>query len=135
MAVAYGTRINDDTNFITEIDLDNNTCETTGYIGGEAVDFSGGGSSDFSTATVTITNNNDVGLNLPSVFDAGELSPEAPALLYSASMGYHGAVTIVLYKGSAFIDLPSDDVVIDGNITAMGSGNYIITGDCSITIS
>ena len=31
MAVAYGTRIND-TNFITEIDLDNNTCETTGYI-------------------------------------------------------------------------------------------------------
>lgn len=54
MAVAYGTRINDDTNFITEIDLDNNTCETTGYIAGEAVDFSGGsGSSDFSKITIS----------------------------------------------------------------------------------
>lgn len=61
MAVAYGTRINDDTNFITEIDLDNNTCETTGYINGEAVDFSGGGGSglNYFVPEQTVTSDNE----------------------------------------------------------------------------
>lgn len=54
MAIEYGARIDGGTNFITSIDIENETAETTGYIDGVPVEF-GGGSSDFSTATVTAT--------------------------------------------------------------------------------
>ena len=110
------------------------------YLGSNKVEIGtssgGSGSSDFSTAQVTVVNNNEYGLNMPAVYNAGELSPEAPAFLYTASMGYQGVFTIALYKGAALVEIPfGDDVAIEGNITDMGDGFYFITGDCTITIS
>lgn len=42
MAVAYGTRINDDTNFITEVDTEKKIAKTRGNIAGDAFISSGG---------------------------------------------------------------------------------------------
>lgn len=53
------TRFNNGDWFKMSIDTDIPTCEVTGFIDGEPVDFSGGGgSSDFNTATVTLMSDN-----------------------------------------------------------------------------
>lgn len=55
MVYSFGCRVDNDSNAVTVIDEENETASTTGYVNGEYVEFSGGGgSSDFSTATVTI---------------------------------------------------------------------------------
>lgn len=131
MAVAYGTRINDDTNFITEIDLDNNTCETTGYIAGEAVDFSGGGgSSDFSTAEVTLAGDT-IDACLPYCMDQGGITG-----VFVARQSYHpGTYEIALWKGAAVIEIYNQATpTTSGDIEDLGGGMYMITGDCTITL-
>lgn len=127
---AYGMRFDDDSNAITVIDEENQTAATTGYINGEPVEFSGGGgSSDFSTAEVLITNNtaNDVLCLIPLVTNEGV---NALGTLYSNDSGN---VTIPLYTGTAilFIDSP---VSITGDITEE-DGLLHVTGDGTITIS
>ena len=57
MVYNYGGRVDNDSNAITKIDEENRSAETKGYINGEYVEFSGGGSSDFSTAQMTVVNN------------------------------------------------------------------------------
>lgn len=69
MSYAYGMRFDDDSNAITVIDEDNQTAVTTGYIDGEYVEFGGGGgSSDFSTAELTVVNNSGNDVELPIIF-------------------------------------------------------------------
>ena len=122
MAVAFGTRINDNTNFITEIDLDNETCETTGYINGEAVDFSGGGGSgDFSTAEVEIT-------GMAEIYGAFLKEDETYYINDS------GTVTVILYKGKATLSSLNAPENVTGDITYDSDRDEIIvTGDGTIT--
>lgn len=85
-----------------------------------------GGSSDFSTATVTAT----YGHTINGAFYTN-FPPEAPfegGTVYQNSM----SDTLVLYKGSALIIINDPVQSISGNIQDMGEGGYLVTGDCTI---
>ena len=91
---------------------------------------SGGGSSDFSTATVTVT---APGGNyyIPNVVD-GEYS----FLSAFVSFGTQGTqnFTVPLYKGVVGVLFDNNTIEGSGNVEIHGEV-AIITGDCTITIS
>ena len=93
----------------------------------------GGGSSDFSTAQVTIINNaqSDFVLYFPNIFDNRVHG-------YLDSSDIDGSpVEAVLYKGACHITYTSDDTLnisVTGNAT-ISRREVIVTGDCTITIS
>ena len=84
----------------------------------------GGGSSDFSTAEVTV---NGAGFIMAAFINndntIGAVSLE------------NETAPIILFKGKA--NLYTEDTVseISGDIEDAGGGDYIVTGDCTITIS
>lgn len=87
----------------------------------------GGGSSDFSTAKVTLTNETPFGLTLAHSDNTTGISTQ---------MGQSGEYEVVLYKGKAegIFMSPSGNVSVTGNIT-YNDGELVITGDGTITIS
>ena len=92
----------------------------------------GGGSSDFSTAEVTLTWENANPFVFPFTYDEEGFN----ALILDTFAG-DGSVTITvpLYKGSCLIPLGQDnDCAVTGD-AEVDSGNVMITGDCSVTIS
>ena len=108
------------------------------YLGSNKVEIgqSGGGSSDFSTATVTIINNS--GQNFvaacPNLYD-----DRMYITVDSADMGADFPFEVVLYKGEGNLALPKETsltLTATGDISASSSGRAaIITGDGTITIS
>ena len=89
----------------------------------------GGGSSDFSTAEVTIINNtNDEMFIYVAIL---QTDPDASYGCVYLDVEEQATVTVVLYKGSAFTNIPFYG-------TASSTGNYsngYITGDGTITIT
>lgn len=108
--------------------------ETTGTvyeIGGGG----GGGESDFSTATVTLTNADEAELILPIMYEQGAIEDGSPATIVCKNMILpSGTYTVPLYKGALFVEIPYN-VTTTGNIEATYEDNYLITGDCTITVS
>lgn len=99
----------------------------------------GGGSSDFSTARVTIVNTTttDVVIYMAVQLDVEE--EDYSALMYEAYVveGETLTVTAVLYKGAVVAYLNRAE---DFNVSVSGSAeydrpNFDITGDCTISIS
>ena len=99
----------------------------------------GGGSSDFSTATVVIDNTNNISavtVNVPCVLEANAMGEGSPACVYYSvycEAGTTFTATVPLYKGSCFaysIDVTS----VTGDISAINTGLYMITGDGSLVI-
>lgn len=103
----------------------------------------GGGSSDFSTATVTV-----VGGDVMSVMPVCTNDPEAPVNYYLTPLRgsqdgslEEGVYTTVLYKGALVCDCVN--IVVGRSISLSGDcewvneedGALLITGDCTITIS
>lgn len=102
------------------------------------VNVSGGGSSDFSTATVTVVNNYTAGFNwsLPNaVADAeeGYYSSQGDAYIETGTNTFDA----ILFKGYGSLHAPTGGrtISISGDIEDDGDHYYIITGDCTITIS
>lgn len=106
----------------------------------------GGGGGDFSTAQVTIDNSNNQGSYPPiygSIIDSYNQGGFPPTLIdctggkiapYDPIQTY----TIILYKGKAKLSvdvLSGENITISGNVTDLGSDNYLITGDGTITIT
>ena len=98
----------------------------------------GGGSSDFSTATVTIVNNyNEVfGLGMPMVDDDGGIYMEGFRGIDS------GTYTIVINTTNGIYLVGDNYDVGDPQISVSGDAihipdtlDVIVTGDCTITIS
>ena len=102
----------------------------------------GGGSSDFSTAEVTIANSSGnpfvgFGCQFDDEYDI------AFATIYSEG---NGVISLILYKGSSQIELHNS---INKNVVALSGDvegltdvlqpntyiGFIVTGDCTITIS
>ena len=99
-------------------------------------EYIGGGSSDFSTATLRLINGTGItlGLNVAYTdsFDEYNFSSALINTVLSDDVSYN----VILYKGEAvavFND-SSIDPVISGDIV-YEDGAYVITGDCTITIS
>ena len=104
----------------------------------------GGGSSDFSTAEVTVVNTNEsYEINVDGAFCVEEnaLGEGSPAMTYTyinTSEPETISGKIALYKGGCWIGVSCEDapvtVSVSGSATLMGSSVYA-TGDCTITIS
>ena len=92
----------------------------------------GGGSSDFSTATVT-TIDAPSNLHLPFLFIVDEYNIEGSSATSNYTTG--SPFTIILYKGKAYAPLEQVGS-ISGNIEYVEELScYVITGDCTITFS
>lgn len=95
---------------------------------------SGGGSSDFSTAMVTVINNASGDGYIKGAFTTEEF----PACtFYNAHIEPNETKSknLVLYKGGAVIEIQGTVSSISGNIEEFGPLKYMATGDCTITIS
>ncbi len=100
----------------------------------------GGGSSDFSTAEVTINwdaSEPDAELlkdNCPMIYrnDSDEKAPYIQGLLSATTSPV--VVEVPLYKGKCYWDILHRGVTVTGNIEELGYG-YLITGDCTINIT
>lgn len=97
-----------------------------------------GGSSDFSTATVTVVNGVSVtftwGMPIAiSDTEEGYYIAQSDAYIDANSTS---SFTAILFKGQCYLYAPqSNTLTISGNIEDDGDNYYIITGDCTITIS
>ena len=128
MIYGYGARIDNDSNAITIIDEENRTAETTGYINGEYVEFSGGGSSDFSTAEVTVIGSGGAISGANIYDDENDDNTASYGVLES------GVNTVVLYKGKAILYAQGEEISVSGSITD-NEGVLTVTGNGTITIS
>lgn len=149
MAYAFGSRIDDDSYAVTYVDESQGTAVTKGEINGEPFESGGGGgSSDFSTAEVTVISSN--GGEYIQVFSAiqdisqsydlepNALPPVASTLDMETSSGSE-VIDIVMYQGHALISSPKASS-ISGDIELIaepfeGDAIYDITGDGTITLS
>lgn len=101
----------------------------------------GGGSSDFSTAQVTIVNSTEnlgIELVLPVCMEENAMGQGSPACIQpynSVPLGTYN-VSVAMYKGTALgiIMTPNVNVSTTGAVI-FNNGRLIITGDCTITIS
>lgn len=99
----------------------------------------GGGSSDFSTANVTMIGG--VSLSASRIMLAEETGAPFDFLMTLAGEPFETDTTIVtaLYKGRAIINVASlqfgKTITVSGDIENMEEDIYIVTGDCTITIS
>lgn len=90
----------------------------------------GGGSSDFSTAEVTVNNSaSDSYIDFSGIIiDNDTLLPSAPSLSEATSV-----LTVVLYKNIQHLYINADSVTsISGNITGSMLDGFDVTGDCVI---
>ena len=93
----------------------------------------GGGSSDFSTATVTFVKNTNYTFETAvPIIDGGQM--------YSCtgSGWIAGEQTVVLYKGKCevtFVPLGGDLTITATGETEVSGNTAIVKGDCTITIS
>ena len=104
----------------------------------------GGGSSDFSTAEVTI--NNESGTTIPviyiqNVIEENALGEESPAGVINAvyNIGSTASIRVPLYKGGALWQIGDElldyEISVSGSATKVSSAIYYITGNCTITLS
>lgn len=102
----------------------------------------GGGSSDFSTAEVTITNNSggEVLFYLPVYMNIPGYGAIIQGFMMTNSEEptFGGEVVIPtngkLYVGSTLAQFTTSNTTVTGNAT-VEHGQLVITGDCTITIS
>ena len=102
----------------------------------------GGGSSDFSTATVTVTNS-----GTDAIYGAGcQFNDEDSTAFGDIYIEEDSVINLILYKGSSTISLinaiDKSLVSLSGDVEGVTDlldsdvyDEFIVTGDCTITIS
>lgn len=100
------------------------------------VNVEGGGSSDFTTATVTVVNNksSEISVMIAIAVDSIEEDSYLIPLLYVNKNGT-SPVLAPLYKGHGIAIFSSGTLSIEGSATDLGDGAVNIAGDCTITVS
>lgn len=105
---------------------------------------SGGGSSDFSTAEVTVRGNSEQYFQMFGVVAdiSQKLELEEPYLAIDTidSSVTGDTYTVVLYQGTTygFAGASSEAIAVSGNVSLLAAEHgtlFVITGDCTITIS
>lgn len=93
----------------------------------------GGGSSDFTLASITLADPNDLGFKMTSAF----IPEDGESIITEFHTNDANSVNIILYKGSATVRFPEGGMVntnVSGNATK--SGKFItVNGDCTFTIN
>ena len=121
------------------------------YLGSNKVEIGAtsgsGGSSDFSTATVTFSTTvpNCYATIFGALYDISSVIeyPTPITAIGSADVEIENndAYVVVLYNGITYVALTSDTITVSGNATAekylpaYGAWLVTVTGDCTITIS
>lgn len=102
----------------------------------DIVEAGGGGSGDFSTCTVIITNNTEESITV-YVPNAYEYEDEAMASTHvEVGAAQTENVSVILYKGSAYAILSTKaNIDTSGNISGDSEGGCLITGDGTITLT
>lgn len=107
----------------------------------------GGGSSEFSTATVTFVTNlsGKYAQIYGAIIDASSMMGYPTSLtaitLADKEITNGDAYTVVLYNGNAYAVVSANNITVSGNATAeeydpeYSTWLITITGDCTITIS
>lgn len=95
----------------------------------------GGGSSDFSTASITVVNGADVGGNgafLGASSDYADLGATTTSFLPYDIEPRVG--TVILYKGKAIVWFDHFPSSVSGGITVYNAelSEYVVTGDCTV---
>ncbi len=100
------------------------------------VNVSGGGSSDFSTAEVTVVNNYEGSyINLPVCYEADALNLAGIGFAFLEDYATETFI-VPLYKGGCTAQVTDGvNYSVSGNIIDDGGGWLFITGDGTITIS
>lgn len=93
-----------------------------------------GGSSDFSTAQVTIVNNGSAECEGSAVYIASYPSGELLDSVFYVDAGNSDTLTCVLYKGLTPLDVNGWQVTVEGDAEIDGFF-VIITGNCTITLT
>lgn len=103
----------------------------------------GGGDTDLTIANVKITNQalgGSVDINTSFAFDENEMRQGSPAYSYpSFSILSNEEITfkVIMYKGCAYLWFNATfpySVIIDGDVERTQYGDYLITGDATLTI-
>lgn len=139
MAVKYSGLLRFTDEIKAEINLAaDGTVEKAVIIDGDGAEtpIGGGGSSDFTTAEVTITNNtgSDIEIALPEVEDNGRKHLLRTFVVASAN-GSHSLI-VALYKGAASGRIITNNVpsaVCTGEATVSSANTISITGNGTIT--
>lgn len=90
----------------------------------------GGGSSDFTTANVTLVKNVSQGvIQIPTLYTFG-----ADDIALSSAFSQSGDYSIILHSGKCGISVDASSYTISGSASDLGNGTVLATGDCTITI-
>lgn len=92
----------------------------------------GGGGGDFTTAKATIQNGGQAPIFLSCALDSEQMTASMPLIMPSAAPVEY---TAILYKGKAVLGVQGGTVTSSGSIEDAGQGMYLITGDCTVTVS
>lgn len=100
----------------------------------------GVGSSDCSIAHVTITSNYDTEVDLSGAYALEDENGTGSFFLYTVPPEEETSVDVILYKGSAYLQLLDFSLVItvtSGDAEVLSGGNNLmnVRSDCAITIS
>ncbi len=98
----------------------------------QAVAGGGGGGSDFSTATMTVTNTvEDSFVNLTGVF----VNTQADELVPDYGCGYGTTTVIVVLYGDngSIVGIDAEEITSTTGDITVEDFNYIVTGDCTVT--
>ena len=91
----------------------------------------GGGDSDFSTARLTVA-----GTIVETTLYVPYLGDSPVGTVMWPSIGVAGTYEVVVHtNGTVMLAITSKTITIEGNVQQMGANVYLITGDCTITIS
>ena len=99
----------------------------------------GGGSSDFSTANMTVTiTQGEAYITVPAAFPGDEVED---GYATARQIMKSGVYPVILYEGRClattypFIEDKMAVVAVTGNAEARSGGAFIITGDCTVTVT
>lgn len=100
----------------------------------EYKELTGGGSSDLTTAKLTVTTSEHVAITAPMTILMGDTGASTTEIDFSSD----SELDIILYKGTALLFIvPTGTATvgtISGDITSAGDGRYVMTGDASVEI-
>lgn len=101
-----------------------------------AKSLAGGGGSDLTSATMTIAGGT-VQMNAPICFDFSTIQDAPfPGCIFTNTQSYDdGEYKVALFKGNAMCFISTENITVSGSIQDFGGGAYLVSGDCTITIS
>ena len=122
------------------VKVDDTGAATSCYNQDTDTEYVGGGGGDFSTATVTVANNTNNGIEmaLPFYVDANEMGEGSPATSFiyiSLSGNTSHEYKIVLYKNQAMGMLWTEIMPFTSGNVSFSEGIFTISGDGSISFS